>query len=163
MCRTSPHSMCFTEKCPLFGRAVSFTSVYHALMHVRITRHPFLKLFSEQDQHRLARALGSLLSPERGSILFGTHVALPSKGILSGRISERDVHMFCHDPMSWKEMWVGQSTDQNSSTLGVDPANNPDGAVFSPDSVTLDTTLVPTKSEAGDHWMWFMVWSITRL
>lgn len=114
-----------------------------------------LKLFSEKDQRQLAHSLGSLLSPESGSILFGSHIALPNKGVLTGKISDRDVSMFCHDLDSWKEMWVGQST-------ALDNIGGFDAVVFPPDSVKLDSMLKPVKSETGEEF-WCLVWSITRV
>ena len=94
------------------------------------------------------------MSPESGSIIFGCHIALPNKGVLTEKISDKDVKMFCHDPESWKEMWLG-STAQ--SITGV---NGFDAAVFAPNSVKLDSALVPVKSESG---VWLLVWSITRV
>ncbi|KAF8558297.1 hypothetical protein OG21DRAFT_1595447 [Imleria badia] len=123
----------------------------------------FFHLFSEKKQCQLAHALGSLLSPESGSIIFGSHVALPNKCVLTEKISDKDVRMFCHDPDSWKEMWVG-STAQ--SITGVDPADDAgglDAAVFAPNSVKLASTLIPVKSEAGESGLWLLVWSITRV
>lgn len=105
------------------------------------------------------------MSPESGSIIFGSHMALPKKGDLA-EISDKDIKMFCHDPNSWKEMWVGQSNTQN--TTGVDLADDIkmgslDAAVFPPNSVKLDSTLMPVKSEAEESGRWFLVWSITRV
>ncbi|TFY73405.1 hypothetical protein EWM64_g10608 [Hericium alpestre] len=54
---------------------------------------------------QLARALGCLLSPESGSMVFGQHGGMPQKGsretILPGHF------MFCHSPESWTELWDG--------------------------------------------------------
>ena len=123
-----------------------------------------MKLFSEKSQRQLAHALGSLLSPESGSIIFGSHVALPNKGDLAERISDKGVKMFCHDPDSWKEMWVGQSNTRNIT--GADPAGDMgslDAAVFPRNSVKFDSTLIPVKSEAEESGLWFLEWSITRV
>lgn len=71
--------------------------------------------------------------------------------------------MFCHDPESWKEMWVGRSTAQG--TTGRDLADNPgdfNGAVFPPDRVKFESTLIQVNSE-GESGVWLLVWSITRL
>ncbi|KAN0087679.1 hypothetical protein V8E55_006300 [Tylopilus felleus] len=123
----------------------------------------FFHLFSERNQRQLAHAFGSLLSPESGSIIFGSHIALPNKGVFADKISDKDVRMFCHDPESWKEMWVGRSTAQG--TTGRDPADNPgdfNGAVFPPDRVKFESTLIQVNSE-GESGVWLLVWSITRL
>ncbi|KAG6377208.1 hypothetical protein JVT61DRAFT_1261 [Boletus reticuloceps] len=71
----------------------------------------YLKLFLEKHQCQLAYALRSLLSPESGSIISGSHVVLPNKSVFTKKISDKDVKMFCH-PVSWKEMWVGQLNAQ---------------------------------------------------
>lgn len=99
------------------------------------------------------------MSPESGSIIFGSHIALPNKGVLTEKISDRDVEMFCHDLDSWKDMWVGRSIN----TTGVSPADNLHAAVFPPDGVKLDSMLIPVKSEVKESRIWFLVWSITRV
>ncbi|KAF8124084.1 hypothetical protein EV363DRAFT_1178416 [Boletus edulis] len=135
----------------------------------------FFHMFSEKEQQQVARALASLLSPEPGSVVFGAHVALPSKGLLTGRISDRNVDMFCHDPESWKAMWVGRSAQGAPSECTTANANgaqvaddaecgvDSDVGVFAPESVNVDAKLVSTKCEGGDRWLWIMVWSVTRL
>ncbi|KIJ17879.1 hypothetical protein PAXINDRAFT_72333 [Paxillus involutus ATCC 200175] len=104
----------------------------------------FFHLFSEKNQRQLAHALGCLLSPQSGSIIFGSHVAKPEKGVLTSEILGKEVTMFCHDPESWKELW------------------HIDGPVFSSNSVKLDTVLREMKSGDGEQ-AWILVWSITRL
>ncbi|KAG8214700.1 pectin lyase fold/virulence factor [Butyriboletus roseoflavus] len=122
----------------------------------------FFHLFTEKDQHQLAHALESLLSPESGSIMFSSHMALPDKGVLTGKISDRDFRMFCHNLDSWNELWVGQSTTPSTGGDPSDTVGRFDAVVFPRDSVKLDTKLIPVKSEAGVG-LWFLVWSITRL
>jgi len=122
----------------------------------------FFHVFSETNQRQLAHALGSLLSPESGSIIFGTHMALPKKGILTHKVTDRDSTMFCHDPDSWKEMWLGQSTTPSTDDHPTDNVGGLHAAVFSPDSVRLDTKLIAVKS-ATEEELWFLVWSITRV
>jgi len=102
------------------------------------------------------------LSPEKGSIIFGAHMALPSKNNV---IYDTDVKMFCHDPESWEEMWVGRSTAKSSTGVdAVDDIGGLDGAVFPPDSMKLDTTLVPIESKTSSGLpTWLMMWSITRV
>jgi hypothetical protein len=124
----------------------------------------FFHLFSEKNQCQLAHALGSLLAPESGSIIFGSHLALPNKGVFTEKIFDMEGKIFCHDPDSWKDMWVGRPITEN--TTGVDPADNVGNlhaAVFPLDSVKLDSTLIPVKSGASESRIWFLVWSITRV
>ncbi|THG92561.1 hypothetical protein EW026_g8377, partial [Hermanssonia centrifuga] len=84
-----------TSLTPLIGRL----SVIHA--------SSFFHLFNEELQLQLAKRLGSLLSPEPGSFIFGSHAGLPEGGLrsLNLRGSARVVEMFCHSPESWKELW----------------------------------------------------------
>ncbi|KAI0374559.1 hypothetical protein BV20DRAFT_1049336 [Pilatotrama ljubarskyi] len=71
----------------------------------------FFHLFTEEQQARLARALAGLLSPEPGSMILGSHVGRPEKGLrLEGGqpSSTRTAPMFCHSPESWRELWDGE-------------------------------------------------------
>ncbi|KAJ7170572.1 hypothetical protein C8R43DRAFT_1094356 [Mycena crocata] len=61
-------------------------------------------LFSEAKQLELACKLAGLLSPRPGSIIFGCHLAHPTKSYILG---PRKMHMICHSPDSWREMWDG--------------------------------------------------------
>ncbi|KAK7454506.1 hypothetical protein VKT23_011260 [Stygiomarasmius scandens] len=64
-------------------------------------------LFNEQTQQKLARKLGSLLSPEKGSVIFGMQPGFPM-GEAGERVNPRGERIFCHDPESWKRLWVGE-------------------------------------------------------
>ncbi|KAF5324136.1 hypothetical protein D9619_011098 [Psilocybe cf. subviscida] len=68
----------------------------------------FFDIFSEEEQHRLARVIASLLRPEAGSVIFGQHSARPEKGFRKRwRGPATDANsMFCHSPESWKELWL---------------------------------------------------------
>ncbi|KAJ8521109.1 hypothetical protein ONZ45_g2145 [Pleurotus djamor] len=69
----------------------------------------FFHLFDEDGQSQLAKRLGSLLSPAPGSIIFGCHLSMPTKGLRpKGSDKESDHLMFCHSPESWEELWNGQ-------------------------------------------------------
>ena len=72
----------------------------------------FFHLFSEANQAAIARSLGALLSPIPGSMVFGTHVGRPQKGVRTeapppapGYLGNR---MFCHDASSWTDLWNGE-------------------------------------------------------
>lgn len=120
---------------PLQGRI----SVIHAssLFH----------LFNEVKQRELARALGSLLSPEPGSVIFGAHGGRPEKGfyIEKYRGNPNGVTMFCHGPQSWKDLW------------GKD--------VFKAGQVAVSASLreLPgTDLDEGEKF-YMMIWSVTRV
>jgi hypothetical protein len=88
----------------------SLTSLTPLLGHVSaIHASAFFHLFSEERQLQLAKLFASLLSPEPGSIAFGSHVGLPQKGPRMGvrqpGQKEAATRMFCHSPQSWTEMW----------------------------------------------------------
>ena len=66
----------------------------------------FFHLFSEEHQTELAHLLGCLLSPEPGSIIFGTHTGRPEKGVrVEHRGANQRVQIFSHSPESWNAMW----------------------------------------------------------
>ena len=69
----------------------------------------FFHLFDEVRQFELAQLFASLLSPEPGSLILGSHVGLPEKGLRMSSIQpgqiDRSIRMFCHSPESWTEMW----------------------------------------------------------
>lgn len=65
-------------------------------------------LFDEETQTILAKRIASLLSREKGSIIFGHHVGRPVKGLRSeasgaGALADR---MFCHSDKSWVQLWT---------------------------------------------------------
>ncbi|KAF8150628.1 hypothetical protein B0H34DRAFT_665445 [Crassisporium funariophilum] len=66
----------------------------------------FFHLFQEDKQLELAKLVGSLLSPEPGSVIFGQHVSQAEKGFKSREIGTQ--YMFCHSPESWRELWEEQ-------------------------------------------------------
>ncbi|KAF8588232.1 hypothetical protein K439DRAFT_1384828 [Ramaria rubella] len=76
---------------PLLGHV----SVIHATM--------FFHVFPEEGQLDLAHRFAALLSPLPGSIIFGNHIGLPSKGIHPNNPSGK--RMFCHSPESFRAMW----------------------------------------------------------
>lgn len=102
---------------PLYGQisVIHTSSVFH--------------LFSEEGQLGMAKALASLLSPLPGSVIFGSHGALPQKGVTSNAVGfEREgpdaasgqTEMFCHSPETWKELWDGQVFEKGTVKVEVD-------------------------------------------
>jgi len=61
-------------------------------------------LFNEEAQFELGKRLAALLDPRPGSIIFGSHGAMPVKGQRQGFFKK----MFCHSPESWTQMWEEQ-------------------------------------------------------
>ena len=107
----------------------------------------FFHLFLEDRQLQLAKIASSLLSPEKGSVIFGQHMGQPVKRLLGKKVNGVDVNMFFHSPESWTQMW----------TRDVFNGNN---------RVKVDTELVgvvrkglPDPDE-GEVWL---KWSVTRL
>ncbi|KAI0700443.1 hypothetical protein BC835DRAFT_418851 [Cytidiella melzeri] len=88
-----------TSLIPLTGRV----SAIHA--------SAFFHLFNEARQLELATLFAALLSPESGSVAFGSHIGLQEKGlrleVLQPGQKDAEVRMFCHSPESWKEMVEG--------------------------------------------------------
>lgn len=128
-----------TNLTPLVGRV----SAIHASL--------FFHLFDEDHQLKLAKLFASLLSSEPGSLIFGSHSALPEKGLVMEKLKPRENHqttrMFCHSPESWKEMW--------ESVLGKD-------------KVEVKSTLVEMRRkdwelQGDDTKFWLLVWSVKRI
>ena len=98
----------------------------------------FFHLFTEDDQLYLARAIGGLLSPQPGSIIFGSHTGAAQKG---NRISLVDgCTLFDHCPESWEELW--------------------NGMVFKKGTVKVDVTLLPSWVDPSRR---ALTWTVTRL
>lgn len=77
----------------------------------------FFHLFDDEKQRQIALRLAALLSPEKGSVIFGEHGGLPVKGFRpeptfrpgdDSAERVRKVRVFCHSPESWREMWMEQ-------------------------------------------------------
>ena len=109
----------------------------------------FFHLFDEEKQFDLAKRVGLLLDPRPGSIIFGSHSAMPVKGQRQGSFGKA----FVHSPESWTELWEEQ--------------------VFEKGQVKVATTLVevgmvaervgripPFVEGHKPHWL---CWSVERL
>lgn len=96
---STPNLSTLTNLKPLVGQV----SAIHA--------SSFFHLFDEERQLQLAHLIASLLSPEPGSIIFGSHRGLPTKGLRVGTRNTsqtpQGISMFCHSAESWKELWEG--------------------------------------------------------
>ncbi|KAA1474306.1 hypothetical protein DENSPDRAFT_840891 [Dentipellis sp. KUC8613] len=67
----------------------------------------FFHLFSEEQQVALARKFAGLLSPARGSVIFGDQIGMPEKGWFEDGISGSGWKLFSHSPASWTALWDG--------------------------------------------------------
>ncbi|KAJ6545835.1 hypothetical protein DFH09DRAFT_1172047 [Mycena vulgaris] len=124
----APQLAALTRLTPLHGHV--------AALYVSLVFH----LFPEQQQLQLARVLAGLLSPLPGSVIFGMHVGLPTKGVRKSLRS--GAPMFCHSPESWVAMWAEVF---------------PEGAVRV--DAQLQAWLEADKSYDGGY----LVWCVTRV
>ena len=130
----------------------------------------FFHLFPEDQQLALAHRFASLLSPQKGSIIFGQHGSRPEKGFRTEASSKvrvaaaqaagapvTDYAMFCHSPESWKEMWEKDVFGGNGGA--------------SEKKIKVEAELVEVqRKDLLDHTLasentkfYVMNWSITRL
>ncbi|KAJ7895300.1 hypothetical protein B0H13DRAFT_2524049 [Mycena leptocephala] len=108
-----------------------------SVIHISFVFH----LFPEDEQLRLAQALGGLLSPLPGSVILGCHVAQRWKGLGPRlRVSSVGHRMFCHSPESWREMWE---------------------AVFPKGTIKVETDLKRRATDGPDGGI--LTWSVTRI
>jgi len=101
---------------------------------------------SERSRIREAtKRVAGLLSLEPGSIMFGSHVGSPVKGV---KQSTSGGEMFCHSPESWKELWADQAfeCDKVEVEALLKPIDHTDFAML---AKTANTCI--------------LVWSVTRL
>ncbi|KAI0356234.1 hypothetical protein OH77DRAFT_1495580 [Trametes cingulata] len=106
----------------------------------------FFHLFNEEQQAHLAHALAGLLCPLPGSMLIGSHGALPEKGLRTdtlGPDGSQYLSMFCHSPDSWRELW--------------------DGEMFEKGTVKVEVRLVDHIGPTPGTKIYIMQWSVTRL
>ncbi|KAF8896605.1 hypothetical protein BD779DRAFT_1433381 [Infundibulicybe gibba] len=103
----------------------------------------FFHLFDEGGQLALARRLASLLSPRPGSVIFGSHVAMPQKGFSDEWYKSSNAFMFCHSPDSWSKLW--------------------DGVVFRRGTVNVETVMSVVEQKGADPMCYLMSWSVTRI
>ena len=121
----------------------------------------FFHLFNEEKQLQVAQRLASLLSPEKGSVIFGQHGAMPIKGLRVQAPVLKDVahkvQMFCHSPDSWKQMWLedvfGGADGKGSERIEVDA-----------DLIEVERKdLKDGSDETDDRRFWLLNWCVTRL
>jgi hypothetical protein len=102
-------------------------------------------LFDEDKQIKLARALACLLSPQPGSVIFGSHAGRPVAGM---RVNSTGGLRFTDSPESWGELWDGRIFDH--------------GKVKVEASLQRVDRIVPSMSDnVSEHFL--LVWSVTRM
>ncbi|TFK50836.1 hypothetical protein OE88DRAFT_1659936 [Heliocybe sulcata] len=123
----------------------SVTALTPLIGHVSaVHASAFFHLFDEAGQFELAQRMASLLSPQPGSIIFGSHRGLPQKGM---RTNARGQQSFAHSPESWDELW--------------------NGSIFEKGRVRVDARVVQVdrpdlnRPTGGGHYL--LEWSVTRL
>jgi hypothetical protein len=87
-------------------------------------------LFGEEKQFELGKRLAALLDPRPGSIIFGSHGAMPVKG----QSQSFFLKMFCHSPESWTQMWEEQIFEKGQVKVN---------------TVLMDMTAIVEKLERG--------------
>jgi len=68
----------------------------------------FFHLFSAKRQTLVAKKLGVLLSPESGSIIFGSHAGGEEAGMRRNKLGDTHVESYVHSPKTWKELWENE-------------------------------------------------------
>jgi len=104
----------------------------------------FFHLFDEEKQFQLARALAGLLSPDPGSLIFGSHAGRPVKGTGESSMGRPRC---CHSPESWKELWDGQIFEQGQVKV--------DAVLQRVDLHVADPSIVAER--------FLLQWSVTRM
>jgi hypothetical protein len=106
----------------------------------------FFHLFDKDKQFALAKQLATLLSPQPGSVIFGSHGSLPVKHVRTPSVGR---NMFCHSPESWTELW--------------------DGVIFNKGTVNIEAIIVERGFRSvcvlvdAVRPVTALVWSVTRL
>jgi len=114
----------------------------------------FFHLFPEDRQLQLAKIASSLLSPEKGSIIFGQHVGRPVKGLGDG-VECNQFKRFCHSPESWMQMWV--------DVFGGKDEDGNDRVNVETELISAVTVAKSVADSSEDEKFWFLKWSVTRL
>lgn len=130
----------------------SLTSLNPLLGHVSaIHASAFFHLFEEAEQAQLARSIAGLLSPEPGSLIFGSHGGAVKKGYRdeSSYSHSGGSAMWCHSPESWTDLWDGQIFPKGTVKV---------------DAVLIDLVRKDLPLNNGQYYVnKLLVWSVTRL
>ncbi|KAG7448598.1 uncharacterized protein BT62DRAFT_889725 [Guyanagaster necrorhizus] len=103
-------------------------------------------LFNEEQQLQLGKIMAILLSSTPGSMIFGTHIGLPTKGHREEPVAlgGRTHCMFCHSPETWRSLW--------------------DGGIFPKGAVDVEVSLKELdRPDLAGAKFYMLVWCITVL
>jgi hypothetical protein len=104
----------------------------------------FFHLFDEPRQKMIGQGLAALLTPEPGSIIYGSQGGRPEKGFRMEVENAAGTYMFCHDPETWIKLW--------------------DGEIFPKGTVEVKAVLVrPEKEDSLGFRFHKLIWSVKRL
>jgi len=106
-------------------------------------------LFDEEKQLELGRRLAALLDPRPGSIIFGSHGAMPVKGQHPGTFTK----MFCHSPESWTQMWEEQVFEKGQVRVNT---------ILKESNRVVERRERAVPLEEGARFYW-LAWSVERL
>jgi len=109
----------------------------------------FFHLFNEEKQFELGKRLAALLDPRPGSIIFGSHGAMPVKGQRPGTFTR----MFCHSPESWTQMWEEQIFEKGQVRVS---------AALKELNMVVERRERAVPVEEGTKFYW-LAWSVERL
>ncbi|KZT41365.1 hypothetical protein SISSUDRAFT_981979 [Sistotremastrum suecicum HHB10207 ss-3] len=117
---------------PDLSTLASLTPLTHRISAIHASS--FFHLFNEEQQHVVAEKLAALLSPEPGSVIFGSHMGAFQKG---DRLNGVGRAIFAHSEDSWKDLWDGDifpkgkvevSTSLKQVDRNTTGVSGPDGA-----------------------------------
>ncbi|KAI6114305.1 hypothetical protein F5141DRAFT_1105787 [Pisolithus sp. B1] len=118
-------------------------------------------LFNEDQQYQLAHSLGSLLSPQPGSVIFGSHMGNVEKGTIKHKATGRQDTTFFHSPESWKELWCEASPGEGQSK-DIQGQGKLTGPVFRFGEVSVEASIKFVRAPSGMEGF-RMDWSVIRL
>lgn len=100
----------------------SLTSLNPLKGHISVIHSSlFFHLFNEDEQLDLARRAATLLSHEKGSVIFGSHYGRPKKGTRTEILAAGPWRtQFWHSPQSWKKVWEDQVFRKGSVKVEVE-------------------------------------------
>ncbi|KAI6027451.1 hypothetical protein BKA83DRAFT_4229060 [Pisolithus microcarpus] len=118
-------------------------------------------LFNEDQQCQLAHSLGSLLSPQPGSVIFGSHMGNVEKGTIKHKAIGGQDSTFFHSPQSWKELWC-ETPPGDRQSKDIQGQGKLTGPVFRYGEVSVEANTRFIKAPSGMEGF-RMDWSVTRL
>ena len=111
----------------------------------------FFHLFNEEMQLDAARRTATLLSPEKGSSIFGRHYVRSTQGTRTEVLADGTMHtQFWHSPESWRQLWEKQVFEHSQGNVQVEMDLE----------VSTEYTVMENKN---DGVLYMMNWCITKL